>query len=179
MIGVNVAVFRAGRVLLTMREDFEVWCLPGGTVDPGETLPQAAVREMREETGLEVQLQRLVGLYAREDWNKGYHIALFAGEITGGSEQPDPAEVLEIAWFDPAELPPMVLGHRQRVLDAAEERSGIVRCEAAVYPADLPAERPALYAARDAAQEALGLSRAEFYMRHFVEDGPGIIEVGE
>jgi ADP-ribose pyrophosphatase YjhB (NUDIX family) len=57
-LGVNVAVIEDGRVLLTQREDFPVWCLPGGGVDPGESLAQAAVREVREETGLEVELER-------------------------------------------------------------------------------------------------------------------------
>ncbi len=63
MLGVTVAVIDEDRILLTKREDFEVWCLPGGGVDPGESVAQAAIREAREETGLEVQLTRLVGIY--------------------------------------------------------------------------------------------------------------------
>jgi ADP-ribose pyrophosphatase YjhB (NUDIX family) len=64
-LGVNVAVIEDGRVLLTQREDFEVWCLPGGQVESGESLAQAAVREVREETGLHIELLRLVGIYSR------------------------------------------------------------------------------------------------------------------
>ena len=63
--GTSVAILKDNRVLLTKREDFEVWCLPGGGVDPGESIPQAAIREAREETGLTVHLTRLVGLYGR------------------------------------------------------------------------------------------------------------------
>jgi 8-oxo-dGTP diphosphatase len=59
IIGVNVAIFQDGKVLLTKRRDFKVWCLPGGEVDNGETLVEAAKREAREELGLEVQLERL------------------------------------------------------------------------------------------------------------------------
>jgi ADP-ribose pyrophosphatase YjhB (NUDIX family) len=55
-LAVNVAVIDGDRVLLTRREDFEVWCLPGGTVDEGESLAEAATREVREETGLDVRL---------------------------------------------------------------------------------------------------------------------------
>ena len=48
-IGVNVAIMSESKVLLTRREDFEVWCLPGGAVDDGESLARAAVREAEED----------------------------------------------------------------------------------------------------------------------------------
>jgi ADP-ribose pyrophosphatase YjhB (NUDIX family) len=51
-LGVNIAVIQDGQILLTQREDFEVWCLPGGEVDACESIAQAAVREALEETGL-------------------------------------------------------------------------------------------------------------------------------
>ena len=45
-----------GRILLAKREDFEVWCIPGGMVEDGESVARAAVREIAEETGLTVEL---------------------------------------------------------------------------------------------------------------------------
>ena len=63
-VGVCVAIIRDERVLLTKRSDFEVWCLPGGHVDEGESIAQTAVRETAEETGLEVKLTFMIGLYS-------------------------------------------------------------------------------------------------------------------
>ena len=80
VLAVNVAVLEAGRILLILREDFDVWCMPGGHLDPGESFAAAAVREVREETGLEVRLDRLVGAYSRPLWiGGGFHVLVFAG----------------------------------------------------------------------------------------------------
>ncbi len=84
-LGVNVAIVREDHILLTLRPDFEVWCLPGGSVEADESLAQAAIREAREEVGYEIQLTRLVGLYSRNGWlTHGLHVAVFAAEIAGG-----------------------------------------------------------------------------------------------
>ncbi|MBB1262028.1 NUDIX hydrolase [Streptomyces alkaliterrae] len=52
-----------GRILLQRRRDNDLWALPGGGMDMGDSLPGAAVREVREETGLEVEITGLVGTY--------------------------------------------------------------------------------------------------------------------
>src|SRR5829696_4121412 len=57
--GVIVAIMNNGKILLTKREDFEVWCLLGGGVEDGESLAKAAIREAKEETGLDVELTGL------------------------------------------------------------------------------------------------------------------------
>ncbi|NDJ79378.1 MAG: 5'/3'-nucleotidase SurE [Chloroflexi bacterium] len=163
MLGVNVVIMRDGKVLLTKREDFHVWCLPGGHVDPGESLAEAACREVREETGYATRLTRLVGTYSRPRWKSGYHIVSFAGEITGGTPDPDPHEVVEMGFFDPDDLPPLVLGHRQRILDAVQGAAGLVVTENISYPPDMPYTYQDLYAVRDQS----GLARDEFYRRFF------------
>ena len=53
-LAATVAIVQDDKVLLAKREDFEVWCLPGGMVDVGESLAETAVREAHEETGLTV-----------------------------------------------------------------------------------------------------------------------------
>lgn len=54
-------------VLLTRRSDNGQWCLPGGRVDAGESVAEAAAREVQEETGLQVRVKRLSGVYSDPD----------------------------------------------------------------------------------------------------------------
>jgi ADP-ribose pyrophosphatase YjhB (NUDIX family) len=84
-LGANVAIIQSGRILLTKREDFEVWCLPGGHIDPRESLAQTAIREAHEETGLDIELLRLVGVYSRLSEGGDMHLALFAARPIGGT----------------------------------------------------------------------------------------------
>jgi ADP-ribose pyrophosphatase YjhB (NUDIX family) len=160
-LAVNTAVIDGeGRVLLTRREDFRVWCLPGGSVDEGESLAEAAIREVREETGLDVELTRLVGVYSRPNMG-GYHsLAVFAARAVGGELRPDPVEVVELGWFAPTEIPDdLYWGYRERIEDAFSGRAGIVRMTSTQRPDIFPRSRVEHYAMRDAS----GLGRVEFY----------------
>ncbi len=64
-VGASSIIFDESRekVLLTKRTDNGRWCLPGGGMDPGESVEEACVREAYEETGLHVKVTRLVGVY--------------------------------------------------------------------------------------------------------------------
>src|SRR5437899_12134334 len=64
-IAVYAIIFAAGRVLLALRRNIDWWNLPGGGMEPGETVDEAMRREVREETGLEVEVERLVGVYTK------------------------------------------------------------------------------------------------------------------
>ena len=60
----NVVVTNdAGEILLIRRSDNENWALPGGAMDPGESLPDCGIRETREETGIRCEITGLVGVY--------------------------------------------------------------------------------------------------------------------
>ena len=67
--GATATIFDAERknVLLTQRTDNGRWCLPSGAMDPGESAEETCVREVMEETGLEVRVTRLVGIYTSLD----------------------------------------------------------------------------------------------------------------
>jgi 8-oxo-dGTP pyrophosphatase MutT (NUDIX family) len=101
----------AGRVLLARHTEGDVWLLPGGGVEPGETPADAAVREMWEETGFVVRLTRLVGVFGGPDhvvhYRNGdrasYVSATFEAVFDAGSARPDGDEVIEVRFVTRAE----------------------------------------------------------------------------
>ena len=177
-LGATVAIIQAGQILLTRREDFEVWCLPGGAVDEGESVAQAAVREAFEETGLEVHLIRLVCVYSKPGISGGsLQLILFAARPVGGQLQPAAAEVLEAGYFAPAALPePLMFGHRQFILDALNGVGGVARSSTITPHFKERMTRQELYQARDRS----GLSRQQFYIRYLQPPSEEMrLEVGE
>jgi ADP-ribose pyrophosphatase YjhB (NUDIX family) len=66
-----------GRILLQRRSDSGNWALPGGTMDIGETFAQSAIREVKEETGFDVRIDRIVGIYS----DPGHVFAYDDGEV--------------------------------------------------------------------------------------------------
>jgi ADP-ribose pyrophosphatase YjhB (NUDIX family) len=93
-VGASAVIFDETRekVLVTRRSDNGRWCLPSGAVDPGETVEEACIREVLEETGLRVRVTRLIGVYSSPDMlvvypdgNKWHLIAFsFEAEVVGG-----------------------------------------------------------------------------------------------
>jgi ADP-ribose pyrophosphatase YjhB (NUDIX family) len=125
-IAVNAVVFNEKReVLLAKRTDNGLWCIPGGHVDLGETLAQACLRELFEETGLKGELVKLVGIYS--DTGNSLHIrqgpewhtvrVSFLCKITGGTIRPS-EETSDIRYFDVKDLPPLITDHARRIQDA-------------------------------------------------------------
>jgi ADP-ribose pyrophosphatase YjhB (NUDIX family) len=119
-------------ILLMRRSDNAHWGLPGGYVEPGESVRTAAAREVREETGFEVEIGRLVGVYSDPktvvidygDRRRVQAINLcFEGVARGRGEATTPQETLDVGFFEAAALPqPFVPIHEIRVQDA--ERGG-------------------------------------------------------
>ena len=160
-LAVIVAIIQDDKVLLTKREDFEVWCLPGGSVEEGESLAEAGVREAREETGLEVELMRLIGVYSRLGGGMNdVHAVLFRAKPLKGELKTQSGETLEVAYFPFDELPDeMLFGHQQRSADAIRDISGVVMKQELNIQNDTKLSRKELYEMRDNS----GLSRQEFY----------------
>lgn len=72
-----IAPNEEGKILLQKRSDTGLWALPGGAMEIGETLGQTAIRETREETGLDVELEYIVGIYT----NPHHVVAFSTGEV--------------------------------------------------------------------------------------------------
>jgi len=176
-LAVIVAVIEEEKVLLTRREDFEVWCLPGGGVEEGESLAEGAIREAKEETGLDVELTRLVGVYSRLGGGlHDVHAVLYAARPIGGELKTQPNETIDVAFFSFDQLPEeMLFGHRRRVEDAIKGEMVVsVRQEVNVQDTK-QYTRKELYEARDQS----GLSRQQFYLQRFAEAKINeIVEVG-
>ncbi len=166
-IGATVAIIQNAKILMTKREDFEVWCLPGGHTDEGESVAETAVREAREEIGLDIELTRFVGVYTRVGGEYTIHLNLFAAQPVGGEIKLQTNEVIAIDTFAPEALPDeMFWWHRQQIADAVNGVSGAVwRFE--VVPAETVNSRPELYAL----QAQSGLTPSEFYKYFFEKNG--------
>lgn len=137
-ISVSAVVRRCHRsheILLMRRSDNAHWGLPGGYVEPGESVVVAAEREVREETGYEIEVGRLVGVYSDprtqvieyRDRRRVQAVNLCFEAVAGSlGEQITPDETLETGFFATSQLPePFVPIHRMRVEDA--EAAGEVR----------------------------------------------------
>ena len=118
-----------GRVLL-VRHSYgkERWSLPGGEVDQGESPAEAAVREAREEAGIEVELDHLIGVYFLRSKKNGLRF-MFAARITAGEPTAaDADEIAEVGWFEPEELPqPTTPTMPYGVRDAVAGERGLYR----------------------------------------------------
>lgn len=115
------------RILLTRRTDNGQWCLPGGRMEAGESLAEACIREVKEETGLSVRVVRLIGVYSTPhrivtyaDGNQWQVVAhSFEAEVTAG-ELTLSEETTEFGYFTADEIVDLDLmeHHRERIADA-------------------------------------------------------------
>ena len=112
--------------ILLARQDYgqQYWSLPGGVMEPGESIDEAAIREVKEETGLDVRLRRVVGLYSKPG-EDGLAVC-FEGEVIGGTLKAD-HEITECRYFPHDRLPESIREHlRQRIEDFRGNFSHVV-----------------------------------------------------
>lgn len=135
LIGVGAVIIHEGRGLVVRRATEPLkgeWSIPGGVLELGETLRTGAVREAREETGLEVVPVEVLEVYDRivadESGRTRYHYVLidYLCSVAAGEARPG-SDVSELRWLTPAELDGFPIA------DAAEEvlRKGFERAAAA------------------------------------------------
>lgn len=125
------------KVLLTRRADNGDWCLPGGGMESGESAAEACVREVWEETGLTVEVIRLVGIYSSphritvyNDGNRFQFMSLsFVAKIRAGTPGVSD-EVTAVGYFTRTEMETinMTEPHRLRIEDAfADQAAAFIR----------------------------------------------------
>jgi 8-oxo-dGTP pyrophosphatase MutT (NUDIX family) len=133
--GVTMLVFdEQNRVLLVRQQDDELWSIPGGTIDPFQTLIDVAVREMREQTGLYVQPFRIIGAYGGDETfyqkdSQGnqviYVTIVLEAKIIGGALKPNVTKIIELRYFNQTEIEHLDTHNRVRMIlhDAYRHRN--------------------------------------------------------
>lgn len=117
--GVAIIIFNEkNEILLQKRSDVNLWGIPSGHVEPGETVTNAAIREVLEETGLQIKILRLIGVYS-DPASQVFHYpnghsthfvtCCFQAEIVGGILTLTSPETLDLRYFPCNQLPKDIL----------------------------------------------------------------------
>ncbi len=133
-IGASAVIFNTtkDKILLTKRADNKQWCLPSGGMNPGESISETCIREVKEETGLEVQIVRLIGVYTSPnclikypDGNQVQLVSLcFEAQSIGGTLRIS-NETTEYGHFSLSQIADMNVleNHVERIEDAFRNQS--------------------------------------------------------
>jgi len=102
-----------GEILLVQRKDSGIWLYPTGWADVGYSPAEVAVKEVSEETGIDCEPLRLLGVVdgQRMGFSRfGMYMLLFHCRATGGTLKPHPLETADVGWFGPTALPEATAG---------------------------------------------------------------------
>jgi ADP-ribose pyrophosphatase YjhB (NUDIX family) len=131
-----VVVDDVGRILLQRRSDSGNWALPGGAMDIGETFAQSVIREVKEETGFHVRIERIIGIYSdpghvfayddgevRQEFNICLACTIVGGELAMSLESTD----VRFFRLDDAQSLTMHESIRKRIEDYLSDKSPVLR----------------------------------------------------
>lgn len=126
-----VVIDDEGRILLHKRTDNEYWSIPGGSMEPGESIGETVVREVREETGIEATVEKILGVYSnprhvsvyddgevRQQFSVCFLCRAVGGELQTSKESSD-VRFVELAETEALEIHPSI---RLRIQHYAENR---------------------------------------------------------
>ncbi len=134
--GTSVVVLDADkqRILLHQRRDFRVWSLPGGAIEPGESWKDAGIREVFEETGYEIEVERRVGEYKRPNFDGGVKYVCVGRTVAGAAIQGND-ETRQVKWFPlnrlPFSLPSFM---REYIQDALRDHNDVLKKTQRIHP---------------------------------------------
>ena len=122
-VAVVVVASDGGKILMVKRAIDPMmgrWSLPAGYVDRGEVVEEAAIREVLEETGVEIRLDALLGVYS----SQGAPVILvaYAATLTAGVASPGD-EAIDVGFFHVDDLPDMPFPHDDQIMKDWEERT--------------------------------------------------------
>ncbi|MGD1453408.1 NUDIX domain-containing protein [Vibrio harveyi] len=115
--GVAAVILNESNQLLLQKKSDGSWSLPAGMIEPGESPSQAVIREVREETGLTVEVERVLGVFGGEGFGFAYPngdqveytVIMFKCQQTGQFAEDLDEETLELAWFSRSDMPTLAL----------------------------------------------------------------------
>jgi 8-oxo-dGTP diphosphatase len=135
----------AGRILLCQQsQGHRLWGLPGGKIRTGESPLHAVVRDIREETGTDIEVVDLVGLYhltgtVYDDDLPDVLVHVFRARLDGEATLNAPGRICRLSWHDPGTLPePMTPTTRRALGDAAKGLSGVLADVTRVAEPEIP-----------------------------------------
>lgn len=120
-ISVNAIVVKGKELLLVKRQDRDMWRLPGGYLNIGETVDEAIIRIVKEKMDLDISIQRVVGLYSKPIDNE--LVVAFACELTGRSKPKVGGDLEAVDYFPLDKLPANFPEKNQERLDDYNKKS--------------------------------------------------------
>ena len=122
--GVAGVILNDSGEILLQEKHWEVWSLPAGMIEPGESPRQALVREVKEETGLDVAPTEILGVFGGKDFRYTYPngheveytVIVMQCDVIGGTHSPTDAETRSLQYFSRQEMPELALPYPKEVL---------------------------------------------------------------